>query len=316
MFALALVAFTLLGKEFLPELDEGDIWLRVKFPVGISLEDANPYVHDIREQLLTFPEVRVVVSQLGAPDDATDPNGPDTAEFYIGLKPRDAWRVPDKSALVEAMTARLDDIRGITTNFSQPIKDNVDEALAGVKGELAIKLYGPDLFVLEAKAREIAGVLAGVRGVVDLDYDHLVGQPQLQIVVDRKAAARYGILVQDIEDTIEAATKGRTVTEILEGERRFSLAVKLAHEGDDLEALKTLTVSAPGGERIPVTQLAEFVKKEGLAQIMREGNVRRIAVKWSVRERDIGSLVAEAMQKVEARVKLPPAYQMVWSGRF
>src|SRR3989442_438461 len=181
LFALALVAFTLLGKEFLPELDEGDIWLRVKFPVGISLEDANPYVHYIRERLLMFPEVRVVVSQLGAPDDGTDPNGPDTADFYIGLEPRDAWRVRDKSALVEAMTARLENIRGITTNFSQPIKDNVDEALAGVKGELGIKLYGPDLFVLEDKAREITGVLAGIRGVADLDYDHVLGQPQLQI---------------------------------------------------------------------------------------------------------------------------------------
>ncbi|PYN95282.1 MAG: CusA/CzcA family heavy metal efflux RND transporter, partial [Candidatus Rokuibacteriota bacterium] len=315
-FGLAMLTFTLLGKEFLPELDEGDLWVRVKFPIGISLEAARPYVHEIRERLLRFPEVRVVVSQLGAPDDGTDINGPDTAEFYVGLKPRDEWRIKDKDTLIEQMTGALDGVPGISTNFSQPIKDNVDEALAGVKGELAIKLYGPDLFVLEAKAREIAGVLAGVRGVVDLDYDHLVGQPQLQIIVDRKAAARYGILVQDIEDAIEAATRGRTVAEIFEGERRFSLAVKLAHEGDDLEALKTLTVSAPGGERIPVTQLAEFVKKEGLAQIMREGNVRRIAIKWSVRERDMGSLVAEAMQKVEARVKLPPAYQMVWSGRF
>src|SRR5947207_3092227 len=149
MFALALLAFTLLGKEFLPELDEGDIWLRVKLPIGISLEDANPYVHDIRERLLTFPEVRVVVSQLGAPDDGTDINGPDTAEFYIGLKPREEWRVHDKDQLIEAMARRIEIIPGITTNFSQPIKDNVDEALAGVKGEMAIKLYGRDVFELE-----------------------------------------------------------------------------------------------------------------------------------------------------------------------
>src|SRR5437867_3818058 len=304
------------GKQFLPELDEGDIWLRVKFPVGISLEDANPYVHDIRERLQTFPEVRVVVSQLGAPDDGTDPNGPDTAEFYIGLKPRDAWRVRDKSALVEAMTARLENIRGITTNFSQPIKDNVDEALAGVKGELGIKLYGPDLFVLEDKAREITGVLAGIRGVADLDYDHLVGQPQLQIVVDRKAAARYGINVQDIEDAIEVATRGRVVTQVFEGERRFDLAVRLASTTDSLATLKALTVSAPSGERIPLTQLAEFLKTEGLGQILREGNQRRIGIKWGVRERDMGGLVAEAMRKVEAAVHLPEGYRMVWSGRF
>src|SRR5207249_11510722 len=145
-FALALVAFTLLGKEFLPELDEGDIWLRVKFPVGISLEDANPYVHDIRERLLTFPEVRTVVSQLGAPDDGTDPNGPDTCEFYIGLKPREEWLIRDKDKIVDTMAATLDGVPGITTNFSQPIKDNVDEALAGVKGEFSIKIFGPDVF--------------------------------------------------------------------------------------------------------------------------------------------------------------------------
>src|SRR3989441_1123213 len=316
MFALALVAFTLLGKEFLPELDEGDIWLRVKFPVGISLEDANPYVHDIRERLLTFPEVRVVVSQLGAPDDGTDPNGPDNCEFYIGLRPRDEWRFREKGQLVDAMSTSLADLNGITTNFSQPIKDNVDEALAGVKGELAIKLYGPDVFVLEAKAREIANVLTAVRGVADLDYDHLVGQPQLQIVIDRKAIARYGITVQEVQDAIEAATKGRNVTELFEGERRFGVVVKLAHNGDPLASLKALTVSAPSGERIPLTQLAEITKTDGLAQVLREGNLRRIAIKWSIRERDMGSLVAEAMQKVQAAVKLPEGYTMIWSGRF
>jgi heavy metal efflux system protein len=316
MFALALFAFTLLGKEFLPELDEGDIWLRVKFPIGISLEDANPYVHDIRERLLAFPEVRVVVSQLGAPDDGTDINGPDTAEFYIGLKSRSDWRFREKDQLIDAMNARLSNIPGTTTNFSQPIKDNVDEALAGVKGELAIKLYGPDLFVLEAKAKEIAGVLAGVRGVTDLDYDHLVGQPQLQIVVDRKAAARYGINVQDIQDAIEAATRGRVVTQVFEGERRFDLAVRLAGGPEPLATLRGLTVSAPSGERIPLAQLAEFVKTDGFAQILREGNQRRTAIKWSVRERDMGSLVAEAMRKVDASVHLPEDYRIVWSGRF
>jgi cobalt-zinc-cadmium resistance protein CzcA len=316
MFALALLAFTLLGKEFLPELDEGDIWLRVKFPIGISLEDANPYVHDIRERLLTFPEVRVVVSQLGAPDDGTDINGPDTAEFYIGLKLREEWRVHDKDQLIEAMARRIETIPGITTNFSQPIKDNVDEALAGVKGELAIKLYGRDVFELERIARQITDVLRDVRGVTDLDYDHLVGQPQLQIVVDRRAAARYGINIQDIQDAIEAATRGRVVSQVFEGERRFDLAVRLARSGESLMMLQHLAVSAPSGERIPVAQLAEFKKTEGLSQVQREGSQRRIAIKWSVRERDMGSMVAEAMKKVDAAVKLPDEYRIVWSGRF
>ena len=312
----ALVVFSLLGKEFLPELDEGDLWVRTQFPVGISIEAVRPYVHEIRERLLAFPEVRVVVSQLGAPDDGTDPEAPDNVEFYVGLRPREEWASSDKEKLVEAMTAALSSIPGITTNFSQPIKDNVDEALAGTKGELAIKLYGPDFFVMDGKAKEIAAVLNDVRGVADLDYDHAPGQPQLQIVIDRRAAARYGINVQDIQDVIEAATKGRVVTEVFERERRFGIAVRLATPGDPIAALRAVTISAPSGERIPLTQLAEFVRTDGLAEIWREGNVRRVAIKWSVRERDMGGLVAEAMQKVGAAVHLPEGYQMVWSGRF
>jgi len=316
LLVLSCLAFMALGKEFLPELDEGDLWLRVKFPVGISLEDARPYVREIRERLLVFPEVRTVVSQLGAPDDGTDPNGPDNCEFYIGLKPREAWRIKDKNKLVSAMADALIGMPGITMNFSQPIKDNVDEALAGVKGELSIKLFGPDVFTLEAKAKEVAGVLGAIHGVADLDYDHLVGQPQLQIAVDRKAAARYGINVRDVQDAIEAATRGRVVGEIFEGERRFNLAVRLAQDSEPLVGLRNLTISAPSGERIPLAQLAEFVKTEGLAQILREGSQRRIAVKWSVRERDMGGLVAEAVRKVEGAVKLADGYRMVWSGRF
>jgi heavy metal efflux system protein len=214
------------------------------------------------------------------------------------------------------MNAALSAIPGITTNFSQPIKDNVDEALAGVKGELAIKLYGPDLFVLEAKAKEIAAVLSHIRGVDDLDYDRLVGQPQLLVAVDRGATARYGINIQDVQDAIEAATRGHVVTQVFEGERRFDLAVRFSRDEDQLESLRNLAISAPSGERIPITQLAQLKKTEGLSQIFREGNIRRIAIKWSVRDRDMGGLVAEAMRKVDAAVKLPQGYNMVWSGRF
>jgi cobalt-zinc-cadmium resistance protein CzcA len=313
---VAVFVFALLGKEFLPELDEGDLWVRAQFPTGISVEGVRPYTREIRERLLKFPEVRVVVSQLGAPDDGTDPEGPDNVEFYVGLKPREEWARPDKGKLIEAMRAALADMPGFTTNFSQPIKDNVDEALAGVKGELAIKLYGPDIFVMDAKAREIVSVLRDVPGVTDLDWDHLAGLPQLQIIVDRAAAARYGINVQDIQDVIEAATKGRVVTQLYEGERRFDVAVRLVQDGDPVAGLRNLTISAPSGERIPVTQLAEFIKMDGVSEILREGNVRRLAVKWSVRDRDMGSLVTEAMQKVGASVRLPEGYRMVWSGRF
>ena len=309
--------FTALGKEFLPELDEGDMWLRAIFPLGISVEGVRPYVKEIRKRMAEFPEVRVIVSQVGAPDDGTDPEAPDNAEFYVGLKPRHEWRFKTRVQLVEAMAASLNaGVPGISLNFSQPIKDNVDEAMAGVKGELAIKLYGPDNFVMDAKARELVDVIGKIRGVTDLDYDHFVGMPQLQIVVDRAASARYGINIQDVQDAVEAATKGKVVTQVLEGERRFDLAIRLPRTDDPLTALKQLTVSAPSGERIPVTQLAEFVRTEGLAEIDREGNQRRVAVKWSIRDRDMGSLVAEAMEKVNAQVKMPPGYQLVWSGRF
>ncbi|PYM05525.1 MAG: CusA/CzcA family heavy metal efflux RND transporter, partial [Candidatus Rokuibacteriota bacterium] len=315
--ALSIFVFTLLGKEFLPELDEGDLWVRVKFPIGISIEGVSPYVREIRERFLQFPEVRVVVSQLGAPDDGTDPEAPDNVEFYVGLRPREEWRTTtDKEKLIEAMTESLGHIPGISTNFSQPIKDNVDEALAGTKGELAIKLFGPDMFVMDAKAKEIVGVLKDIRGTADLDYDHEVGMPELRIMVDRAAAARHAINVLDVQDVIEAATKGRTVSRIFEGERRFDLVVRLLRDGNGLAGLRSLTVSAPSGERVPVTQLAEFIKTDGLAEIVREGNARRVVVKWSVRERDMGGLVAEAMKKVEAAVKLPEGYRMVWSGRF
>jgi heavy metal efflux system protein len=317
LLVLSLVTFAFLGKEFLPELDEGDMWVRVIMPLGISVEGGRPYVRAIREQFLRFPEVRAVVSQLGAPDDGTDPEAPDNAEFYVGLKPREEWTTTrDRDELIDRMrVAVLAAVPGITTNFSQPIKDNVDEAMAGVKGELAVKLYGPDLFVMDAKAKEIVSVLRPIAGVTDLDYDHFVGLPQLQVIVDRAATARYGINVQDVQDGIEAATKGRVVTQVFEGERRFDLAVRLPRGDDPLATLKALTVSAPNGERIPITQLAEFVQTDGLAEIDREGNSRRLAIKWSVRERDMGSLVAEAMQKMKA-VTLPQGYRMVWSGRF
>jgi cobalt-zinc-cadmium resistance protein CzcA len=323
LLLVSFAALPLLGSEFLPELDEGDIWVRAKLPIGVSLEGAERYVHQMREILLQFPEVRTVVSQLGSPDDGTDPNGPDNVELYVGLKPREQWTTThNKDALIDAMNLRLAIYPGVTFNFSQPIKDNVDEAISGVKGELSIKIFGPDLDVLQEKARAITQVLATIRGVHDLDYDHLTGQPQLRIPIDREQANRYGITVSDVQDAIETATAGKQVSEILEGERRFPLVVKLT-SGDggsggapSPERLANLLVPSPGGARIPLEQLAHLDTASGFAQIVREDNQRRVAVKWSVRGRDMGGMVAEAQQKVAAAVKLPEGYHLVWSGRF
>jgi heavy metal efflux system protein len=318
LLGISLAVVPLLGSEFLPELDEGDIWVRAKLPIGVSLEGAAPYVHQMREILLQFPEVRTVVSQLGSPDDGTDPNGPDNAELYVGLKPREHWTTThDKNALIDAMTQRLAVFPGVTFNFSQPIKDNVDEAISGVKGELSIKLFGPDLDVLQQQAEAIAQVLAGIAGVHDLDFDHLTGQPQLRIPIDREQANRYGITVTDVQDAIETATAGKRVSDILEGERRFPLVVKLS-DGDkpSPQALQNLLVPSPSGARIPLSQLTHIDTATGFAQILREDNQRRVAVKWSVRGRDMGTMVAEAQRKVAAAITLPEGYRVVWSGRF
>jgi cobalt-zinc-cadmium resistance protein CzcA len=314
----SLVVVPLLGSEFLPELDEGDIWVRAKLPIGVSLEGAQGYVRQMREILLQFPEVRTVVSQIGSPDDGTDPNGPDNAELFVGLKPREQWTgAADKNALIDAMNRRLVIFPGVTFNFSQPIKDNVDEAMSGVKGELSIKIFGPDLNVLQQKAEAIAQVLARIDGVRDLDYDHLTGQPQLRIPIDREQANRYGITVTDVQDAIETATAGKRVSDILEGERRFPLVVKLADGASpSAQHLGDLLVPIPSGARVPLSQLSHIDAASGFGQILRENNQRRVAVKWSVRGRDMGGMVAEAQAKVRSAVHLPEGYRMVWSGRF
>jgi cobalt-zinc-cadmium resistance protein CzcA len=318
LLLLSFAVVPLLGSEFLPELDEGDIWVRAKLPIGVSLEGAQRYVHEMREILLQFPEVRTVVSQTGSPDDGTDPNGPDNAELYVGLKPRGEWTTThDKNALIDAMNQRLEIFPGVTFNFSQPIKDNVDEAISGVKGELSIKIFGPDLDLLQQKAEAIAQVLSRIDGVRDLDYDHLTGQPQLRIPIDREQANRYGITVTDIQDAIETATAGKHVSDILEGERRFPLVVKLMDgAAPSAEHLRDLLVPMSSGARVPLSQLSHIEAASGFGQILREDTQRRVAVKWSVRGRDMGSMVAEAQRKVRDTVQLPDGYSMVWSGRF
>jgi heavy metal efflux system protein len=307
-----------LGNEFLPNLDEGNIWLRVTMPVGISLEEAKQVERQVRGVVLGYPQVRQVVSQLGRPDDGTDAKGSNNLELYVDLKPRSRWGpIRDKDALIDSMATRLSALPGVGLNFSQYIKDNVEEALSGVAGELVVKIFGPDLGVLQEKAGEAERVLSGVHGVADLAVEQQFGQPQLRFEIDRAAIARYGLSVSDVNDAVETAVGGKAVTQFLEGERVFDVRVRFAGATrDNPKALEELPVNAPSGQTVPLGSLARVVSEEGASEISRETNQRRIAIKCSVRGRDQGGFVTEAQAAVARAVSLPPGYRITWGGEF
>ncbi len=315
---LALSIGTRLGTEFLPELDEGNIWLTVTMPVGISLERAKDLERQIRHTVLGYPQVRQVVTQLGRPDDGTDAKGANNLELYADLKPRAEWGpIHAKDELIARMYAQLATIPGIDLNFSQYIKDNVEEALSGVRGELVVKIFGPDLDVLQEKVEEVRRVMAGVRGVADLGVEQQFGQPQVRFQIDRAAIARYGLTVADVDDAIETAVGGRAVTQLLDGSRVFDVRVRyMAPSRSSTAVLADLPLDTPDGRTAPLGSVARLAVAEGPSRISREANGRRIAVKCSVRGRDQGSFVDEAQRKVAQRVALPPGYHMVWGGQF
>ena len=314
----ALLIGSRLGTEFLPALDEGNIWLRVTMPVGISLEQAKLVERRIRSIVLLAPQVRQVLTQLGRPDDGTDSKGSNNLEVYVDLKPQSQWGdVHDKDELIDRMYAQMSQIPGLKFNFSQYIKDNVEEALSGVTGELVVKIFGPDLEVLQEKAAEVERVMMGVRGVADLDVERQFGQPQLRFEIDRDAIARYGVAVADVNDAIETAVGGKAVTQFLEGDRVFGVRVRdVAPARESRRALEELPVSAPDGKIVPLGSLARTTSVEGASRISREANERRIAIKCSVRGRDQGGFVAEAQRAVDRDVRLPPGYRLTWGGQF
>jgi cobalt-zinc-cadmium resistance protein CzcA len=307
-----------LGTEFLPALDEGNIWLTVTLPVGISLQQAKVIERQVRRVILHYPQVSQVVSHLGRPDDGTDPKGSNNLEVYADLRPRGEWQgITDKDDLVAHIQHELDAIPGIDLNFSQYIKDNVEEALSGVKGELVVKIFGPDLTVLQQKAAEVKQVMSGVEGVADLAVEQQFGQPQLRFELDRGALARYGVSVADAADALETAVGGRAVTQFLEGSRVVDVRLRfLPSARDNAQALAHLAVSTSDGRLVPLASIARAVQSEGASRIAHEANERRIAVKCSVRGRDEGSFVAEAQRLVAARVSLPPGYHATWGGQF
>jgi cobalt-zinc-cadmium resistance protein CzcA len=318
LLVLALAMGTRLGTEFLPKLDEGNIWLKCTMPLSISKEGAKDTERRVREILKTFPESKVVTTQLGRPEDGTDAKGYNNLEVAVYLAPTAEWKTAhDKESLIEAMKAKLEELPGVEYAFSQYIEDNVDEALSGVQGELAIKLFGEDLNVLREKGEEIRKVIGEVRGVADLAIDQLLGQPSLAIRLDREALARYGVDVQTVLAMVRTGLGGQASGSLLEGQRSFDISVRLAEsERDTAERIADLWIDTPAGPRIPLAKLANIVAEEGASRIGRDRNSRRIAIKCNIRGRDMGGFVAEAQRRVKEQVPLPAGYYVTWEGQF
>lgn len=309
-----------IGSEFLPHLDEGAIWVRGTLAPSTGPTEGARVMEEARQVLCSFPEVPQVVTQVGRPDDGTDTTGFFNTEYFVDLLPKEKWRPvfgQDKEKLIDAMNFQLEKIPGVIWNFSQPISDNLEEAVSGVKGELAVKIYGDDLRTLEAKGDEVVNVMRGVAGVQDLGLFRVIGQPNLDFSVDRERAARYGINVSDVQDAIQTAVGGNALTQVLVGEQRYDLVLRyLPQYRDTREAIEKIRLLSPTNERVSLAQLTKITVLDGGSEIYRESNSRYVAIKYSVRDRDLGSTVEEAMKKVHDGVKLPVGYTVDWAGEY
>src|ERR1700687_4989554 len=309
----------LVGSEFLPHLDEGAIWVRGTLPPSTGPTTGIAVTKRGRSILPQFPEVKQIVSQVGRPDDGSDASGFYNTEFFVDLLPRSEWRAElrTKEQLIDAMDKSLRAMPGVDCNFSQPISDNVEEAVSGVKGELAVKLFGRDLKTLERKADEMQGVMRKIPGVADLGTFQVRGQPNVNLNVDRTAADRFGINVSDIQDAVETAVGGKAVSQILIGEQRFDMTVRYQPQfRQTVEDIGNIRILAPSGERVSLAQLCKITLDDGASTIYREGNSRYIAIKYSVRGRDLGSTVRQAIDEVGQKVKLPEGYHLDWTGEY
>jgi cobalt-zinc-cadmium resistance protein CzcA len=310
----------IIGSEFLPHLDEGALWVRGTLAPSTGPDEGIRVANQARIVLCSFPEVPQCTSQVGRPDDGTDTTGFFNTEYFVDLKPKEEWRPifhEDKDRLIAAMQRELDKIPGAVWGFSQPIEDNMEEAVSGVKGELATKIYGDDLKTLEAKADEIVAVMRRIPGIEDLGVFRVLGQPNLNITVDRDAAARYQINVADVQDAIQTAVGGNALTEVLQGEARYDLVLRyLPKYRDTKEAIEKIRLLSITGERVSLAQLCKIQVADGGSEIYREGNQRYIAIKYSVRGRDLGSAVGEAIDKVTRQLKLPTGYHLKWEGEY
>ncbi|MFY9680971.1 MAG: CusA/CzcA family heavy metal efflux RND transporter [Candidatus Sulfotelmatobacter sp.] len=309
-----------IGSEFLPHLDEGALWVRGTLAPSTGPDEGIRVANQARVVLCSFPEVPQCTSQVGRPDDGTDNTGFFNTEYFVDLKPREQWRPvfhQNKDELIAAMQRELDKIPGVTWGFSQPIEDNMEEAVSGVKGALATKIYGDDLKVLEEKSDEIVKIMSQIKGIEDLGVFRVLGQPNLNVAVDREAAARYQISVADVQDAVQTAVGGNALTQVLKDEARYDLTLRyLPKYRDTQEAIANIRLLSPSGERVSLAQLCKIHLTDGASEIYREGNRRYVAIKYSVRGRDLGSTVEEAIKKVNDRVKLPTGYTIDWEGEY
>ncbi|MBR0344514.1 MAG: efflux RND transporter permease subunit [Rudaea sp.] len=318
LLVVALALAPLLGSEFLPKLDEGNIWLTVDLPPSTALDKTKEVERHVRKILLSYPEVAQVITQTGRPDDGTDPKGPNNIEIMADLKPRGEWRFADKEALIRDMEKKIHAMPGVPTNFSQYIEDNVEEALSGVKGEIAVKVSGQSLDVLQAKGEEIAAVLRQVPGSADVEEIQIGGQTELDVALDRGVLSRYGINVNDAATTVATALGSAVAGNFYEGNRIFNVTLRLdAPFRNSVEKVSQLPVTLPGGAgTVPLGQLARIEERQGAAKVLRESGSRIVAIKVNVLGRDQGSFVTEAMRRVADEVKLPSGYRIAWGGQF
>ena len=319
LLGAALLISADIGSEFMPHLDEGALWVRATMPYTISFDESAKIVPQIRSIIASFPEVTVVGSEHGRPDDGTDPTGFFNAEFFVGLKPYSQWhgRYRDKAQLIAAMNDRLQSFPGITFNYTQPAEDAVDEAETGLKSALAVKVFGPDLGTLERKGKAIKSVLEHVRGIHDVTIVQELGQPSLAIKIDRQKIARYGINVDDINALIQTAIGGDTATQVVQQEKEFDLVVRLQGQyRDNPVAIGSILVATPGGQHIPLKELADISVGNGASFIYRENNSRFIGVQFSVEGRDLAGAVQEAMSEVGQKVQIPQGYRLDWGGEY
>jgi len=317
MLGLSLATVPYLGSEFLPELNEGTIWVNIFLPAGISLPETQKVMAKVRDRLRQFPEVRSVISKAGRPEDGTDPKLLNSTETFVDLYPPEEWKTGrTRDDLVKEMDKSLDDIPGIEPSFSQPIRDNVLESISQIDGQIVIKVFGPDSDVLKEQCQKILDTIQPVRGVARAFIDRDGQVPQLQVEIDRAKSARYGLNVLDIQDVIETALGGKQATEIWEGEKKFGVVVRLNEAQRQMENIKNILVDTPDGQRIPMSDLATIGVKTGAMNISRELGTRVMAIGVFIRDRDMGSLVAEMQQKVNKVLTPPPGYFVTWGGEF